>query len=218
MVIYVDRACNCISDRLSLLMVIYVDRACNCTSDWLSLLIPTLSTYVTTIRLSRSDIQYDPIYMLPWEDSVIQIYNYRYCISDRLSLRMVIYVDRACNCISDRLSLLMVIYVDRACNCTSDWRSDIQYWPYLPMFEWKDPVHQMYNTESMYICYHDKTQSIRYTIPIISTYVTKRRLSESDIQYLIVHLIDWVFSWKHMYIGSALYIWWTESSHENICR
>jgi hypothetical protein len=81
---------------------------------------------------------------------------------------MVIYVYRACNCISDRLRLLMVIYVDRACNCTS-----------------KDPVHQICNTESMYICYHEKTQSIRYTIPIISTYVTKRRLSESDIRYCL---------------------------------
>ena len=43
-------------------------------------------------------------------------------------------------------------------------RSDIQY----------DPI---------YICYQEKTQSIRYTIPTLSTYVSMRRLSLSDIQY-----------------------------------
>ena len=62
-------------------------------------------------------------------------------------------------------------------------RSDIQYRFYLHMLPREDSVDQIYNTDSIYICYQEKTQSIRYTIPTLSTYVTKRRLSRSDIQY-----------------------------------
>ena len=111
-------------------------------------------------------------------------------------------------------------------------QSDIQYWPYLPMFEWKDPVHQIYNAESMYICYHDKTQSIRYTIPIISTYVTKRRLSESDIQYRpylhilpmrrlsqsdiqyrpYLHILPWEDSVDQIYNTDSIYICYQEKT------
>jgi hypothetical protein len=92
-------------------------------------------------------------------------------------------------------------------------RSDIQYWPYLPMFEWKDSVHQIYNTDPMYICYHDMTQSIRYTIPILSTYVTKRGLSESDIQYRpYLHILPWEDSIDQIYNTDSIYICYQEKT------
>ena len=96
-------------------------------------------------------------------------------------------------------------------------RSDIQYWPYLPMFEWKDSVHQIYNTDPMYICYHDMTQSIRYTIPILSTYVTKRRLSRSDIQYrLYLHMLPREDSVDQIYNTDPIYIYypWEDSVNQ----
>ena len=62
-------------------------------------------------------------------------------------------------------------------------RSDRQCWPYLHMLPCEDSVDQIYNTDPIYICYQEKTQSIRYTIPTLSTYVSMRRLSSSDIQY-----------------------------------
>jgi hypothetical protein len=62
-------------------------------------------------------------------------------------------------------------------------QSHIQYRPYLHMLWREDSVKQIYNTDPICICYHEKTQSIRYTIPTLSTYVTKRRLSQTDIQY-----------------------------------
>jgi hypothetical protein len=71
MVIYVDRACNCISDRLSLLVVTYIDRVGIVyliagtiyiryyeKTQFIGYTIPTLSTYFTMRRLSQSDIQY----------------------------------------------------------------------------------------------------------------------------------------------------------------
>jgi hypothetical protein len=48
-------------------------------------------------------------------------------------------------------------------------------------FKQEDSVDQIYNTNSIYICYQEKTQSIRYTIPTLSTYFTMRRLSQSDM-------------------------------------
>jgi hypothetical protein len=62
-------------------------------------------------------------------------------------------------------------------------RSDRQCWPYLHMLPCEDSVDQIYNTDPIYICYQEKTQSIRYTIPTLSTYVSMRRLTSSDIQY-----------------------------------
>ena len=57
------------------------------------------------------------------------------------------------------------------------------YKPYLHILPCEDSVHQIYNTGTIYILYYEKTQFIRYTIPTLSTYVTMRRLSQSDIQY-----------------------------------
>jgi hypothetical protein len=92
-------------------------------------------------------------------------------------------------------------------------RSNIQYWPYLPMFEWEDSVHQIYNTDPIYICYHDKTQSIRYTIPTISTYVTMTRLSQSDIQYRpYLHMLPWEDSVNQMYNTDHIYIYYHEKT------
>jgi hypothetical protein len=62
-------------------------------------------------------------------------------------------------------------------------RSDIQYRPYLHMLPREDSVDQIYNTDPIYLCFNEKTQFIRYTIPTLSTYVTKRRRSRSDKQY-----------------------------------
>ena len=92
-------------------------------------------------------------------------------------------------------------------------RSDIQYWRYLPMFEWEDSVHQIYNTDPIYICYHDKTQSIRYTIPTLSTYATKRRLSGSDIQYrLYLHMLPREDSVDQIYNTDPIYISYHEKT------
>ena len=140
-------------------------------------------------RLSRSDIQYRPyLHMLPREDSVDQIYNtdpIYICFHEKTqSIRYTI------KAISTYITMRRLS------------RSDIQYRPYLHMlpredsvdqiYNYKpylhilpreDSVHQIYNTDTIYICYHMKTQSIIYIIPTVSTYVTMRRLSSSDIQY-----------------------------------
>ena len=92
-------------------------------------------------------------------------------------------------------------------------RSDIQYWRYLHMFEWEDSVHHIYNTDPIYICFHDKTQSIRYTIQTLSTYVTKRRLSQSDIQYRpYLHKLPWEDSVDQIYNTDPIYICYQEKT------
>ena len=62
-------------------------------------------------------------------------------------------------------------------------RSDIQYRTYIHILPWEDSVHQIYNTDPIYICYHEKTQSIRYIIPTYLHVLPKKRLSRSDIHY-----------------------------------
>jgi hypothetical protein len=179
-------------------MVIYVDR---------------VGIYITMRRLRRSDIQYQLyLHMLPREDSVDQIYNtnpiYIFYHEKTQSIRYTIPT-----CISYRLSLLMVTYVDRVgIVYLIDW---VFSWviyvdntnPIYIYYPWVESVNQIYNTDPIYIYYHEKTQSIRYTIPTLSTYITKRRLSQSDIQYRpylhilpmsdrvgIVYLMNLVFS------------------------
>ena len=96
-------------------------------------------------------------------------------------------------------------------------RSDIQYWRYLHMFEWEDSVHHIYNTDPIYICFHDKTQSIRYSIPTLSTYVTKRRVSRSDIQYrLYLHMLPREDSVDQIYNTDTIYIYypWEDSANQ----
>ena len=130
----------------------------------------TLSTNVWMKRLSSSDIQYRPyVHMLPWYDSVDQIYN-----TDSI---YICYQERT-QWIRYTIPTVSTYITMRRLN-----RSDIQYRFYLHMLPREDSVDQIYNTDSIYICYQEKTQSIRYTIPTLSTYVTKRRLSRSDIQY-----------------------------------
>jgi hypothetical protein len=215
-----------------------------CIYHWLSLSQSEYNTaliyiYITMIRLSQSDIQYRPylhilpmrrlsqsdiqyrpyLHMLPWEDSVDQIYNSslgnicrynRYCISDRLSLLMVIYVDRVGIIYLIDWVFSWVIYVDRV----------------------EDSVDQIYNTDPIYICYEERTQSIRYTIPTLSAYATMRRLSQSDIQYRpYLHMLLREESVKQIYntdplslliviyvdmVGIAYLIDWIFSCH--ICR
>ena len=130
----------------------------------------TLSTYVTLGWLSRSDVQYRPYqHMVPWEDSIDQIYNtgpiYIWHNAKTQSIRYTI------------LTLSTYVWMRRLSS------SDIQYRPYLHMLPWEDSINQIYNTDPICICYQEKTQSIRYTIPTLSTYVTMRRLNQSDIQY-----------------------------------
>ena len=121
-------------------------------------------------RLSRSDRQCWPyLHMSPSDDSVDQIYNTEpiyLCLNEKTQFIRYTIPTLSTYATMIRLS-----------------RSDIQYRSYLHMLPWKDSVNQTYNIDPIYICYHEKTQSIRYTIPTISTYITMRRLSQSDIQY-----------------------------------
>jgi hypothetical protein len=132
--------------------------------------IPILSTYVTKRGLSESDIQYRPyLHILPWEDSIDQIYN-----TDSI---YICYQEKT-QSIRYTIPTLSTYVTKRRLS-----RSDIQYRPYLHMLPSEDSVDQIYNTDPIYICFHEKTQSIRYTINAPSTYITIRRLSRSDIQY-----------------------------------
>jgi hypothetical protein len=130
--------------------------------------IPTLSTYVTVRRFSRSNIQYRPyLHMLRREDSVDQIYN-----TDPI----YICYDKKTQSIRYTIQALSTYFTMRRLSS-----SDIQYQPYLHMLPIENSVNQIYNTDRIYICYHEKTQFIRYTIPTLSTYVTLGWLSRSDV-------------------------------------
>jgi hypothetical protein len=140
-------------------------------------------------RLSSSDIQYRPyLHMLPIENSVNQIYNtdpIYICYHEKTqSIRYTIptlstYITHEkTQSIRYTIPTLSTYVTKRRLS-----RSDIQYRPYLHMLPREDSVDQIYNTDPIYICFHEKTQSIRYTIKAISTYITMRRLSRSDIQY-----------------------------------
>jgi hypothetical protein len=139
-------------------------------------------------RISQSDIQYRPyLHMLLWEDSINQIYNtdpiYIYYHEKTQSIRYIIptlstYVTKRRLSQSDLQywPYLHILPMRRLS------QSDIQYRPYLNMLPWEDQVHQIHNTDPIYICYPGMTQPIRCTIPTLSTYVTMRTLCRSDIQ------------------------------------
>jgi hypothetical protein len=133
-------------------------------------IIPTFSTYVTVRRLSRSDRQCWPyLHMSQCEDSVDQIYNtdaIYLCLNEK-----TLFIRYTIPTLSTYATMIRLS------------RSDIQYRLYLHMLPREDSVDQIYNTEPIYIYDNEKTQSSRYAIPTLSTYVTKRRLSRSDIQY-----------------------------------
>jgi hypothetical protein len=96
-------------------------------------------------------------------------------------------------------------------------QSDIQYRPYLDMLSWEDSVNQIYNTDPIYICYEEKTQSIRYTIPTLSAYATMRRLSQSDIQYQpYLHMLPREDSVNQIYNTDPIYIYypWEDSVNQ----
>jgi hypothetical protein len=181
--------------------------------------IPTLSTYATMIRLSRSDIQYrlylhmlpredsvdqiyntDPIYIYnPWEDSVNQIYN---------TEPIYIYDNEKTQSSRYAIPTLSTYVTKRRLS-----RSDIQYRPDLHKLPWEDSVDQIYNTDPIYICYQEKTQSIRYTIPTLSTYVSTRRLSRSDIQLKpYLHILPWEDSVDQIYNTDPIYICYHEKT------
>ena len=88
-------------------------------------------------------------------------------------------------------------------------QSDIQYRPYLDMLPWEESVNHIYNTDPIYICYEEKTQSNRYTIPTLSAYATMRRLSQSDIQYRpYLHILPMRrFSQSDIQYRPYLHIW-----------
>ena len=173
-------------------------------------------------RLSQSDIQYRPyLHMLPWEDSVNQIYN-----TDPI---YICYQEKTQSIDIQYRPYLHILPMRRFS------QSDIQYRPYLHMLPWEDSVNQTYNTDPIYIyypwedsvnqicntdpiwiCYHEKTQSIRYTIPTLSTYVMKRGLSQSDIQYRpYLHMLPWEDSVNQIYNTDPIYICYQEKTQSN---
>ena len=88
-----------------------------------------------------------------------------------------------------------------------------QYRPYLHMLPWDDSADQMYNTDPIYICYHENTLSIRYTKPTLSTYITIRRLSSSDIQYRpYLHMLPWDDSADQIYNTDFICICYREKT------
>jgi hypothetical protein len=137
--------------------------------------IPTLSTYTTVRRLSRSDRQCWPyLHMSPSDDSVDQIYN-----TDPIYL-----------CLNEKTQFIRYTIPTLSTYATMIRlsQSDVQYRPYLHILPWEDSVNQIYNTDPIYICYHEKnsvdqiyntdpiyiyyhkkTQSIRHTVAALST-------------------------------------------------
>ena len=193
-------------------------------TQWIRCTIPTLSTYVTMRRFNQSDIQYRPyLHMLPWEDSVSQIYN----------------TDPIYQCLNEKTQFIRYTMPNLCTYATMIRlsRSDIQYRLYLHMlpredsvnqiyntdpiyiyYPWEDSVNQIYNTDPIYIYYHEKTQSIRYTIPTLSTYVTKRRLGRSDIQYRpYPHMLPKEDSVDQIYNTDPLYICYHEKTQSIRC-
>jgi hypothetical protein len=167
--------------------------------------IPTLCTYATMIWLSRSDIQYRfYLHMLPREDSVNQIYN-----TDRI----YIYYHEKTQSIRYTIPILSTYVTKRRLS-----RSDIQYRLYLHMLPREDSVDQIYNTDPIYICYQAKTQSIRYTIPTLYTYVSTRRLSRSDIQLTPhLHILPSEDSVDQIYNTDPIYICYHEKTQSIRC-
>jgi hypothetical protein len=194
--------------------------------------IPALSTYATMRRLSSSDIQYQPyLHILPWEDSVNQIYNTDHiyiCYHEKTqAIRHTIstlfrYVTMKTLSQSEYNTDLIYIYITMIRLSQSDIQyrpylhilpmrrlsqSDIQYRPYLHMLPWEDSVDQIYNTDPIYIYYHEKTKFIRYTIPTLSTYVTLGWLSRSDVQYRpYQHMLPWEDSVDQIGNAGPIYI------------
>jgi hypothetical protein len=140
-------------------------------------------------RLSRSDIQYRHyLHMLPREDSVAQIYIYRsylHMLRREDSVDQIYNTDPIYICYREKIQSLKYTIPALSTYVTTRRlsRSDIQYRLYLNMLPWEDAVDQTYNTGPIYIYYHEKSQFIRYTKPTVSTYVTKRWRSRSDIKY-----------------------------------
>jgi hypothetical protein len=167
-------------------------------------IIPALSTYITMGRLSRSDIQYKPyLHMLPREDSVDQIYN-----TDPIYL-----------CFNEKTQFIRYTMPTISTFLTKRRlsQSDIQCQPYLHMLPWEDSVNQIYNANHIYISYQEKTQSIRCTMPTISTFLTKRRLSQSDIQYRpYLHMLPREDSFNQIYNTDPIYIYypWEDSVNQ----
>ena len=160
--------------------------------------IPIISTYIIMRRLSQSDIQYRPyLHMLPWEDSVNQIYN-----TDPI---YICYQEKTQSIDIQYRPYLHILPMRRFS------QSDIQYRPYLHMLPWEDSINQIYNTDHIYICYHEKTQSIRHTIPTLSTYVTKRRLSQSIYNTDPIYIYyPWEDSVNQIYNTDPIYICYHE--------
>ena len=183
----------------------------------------TLSTYVCMRRLSSSDIQYRPyLHIWQWEDSVDQI-----CNTDSI---YICYQERT-QSIRYTIPTLSTYMTMRRLS-----RSDMQYRLYLHMLPREDSVDLIYNTDPIYICFHEKTQSIRYTINAISTYITMRRLSRSDIQYRpylhmlpredsadqiynyrpYLHILPWKDSVDQIYNTDPIYMLQWEDSADQI--
>ena len=174
----------------------------------------------------------DPIYIYyPWEDSVNQIYNTDpICICYHEKTRSIRYTIPTLSAYVTKRRLsqsdiqyrpyLHILPMRRLSQSDIQYRpylhilpmrrlsqSDIQYRPYLHMLPWEDSINQIYNTDPIYIYYHEKTQSIRYTIPTLSTYITMRRLSSSDTQYRpFLHMLPWDDSVNQIYNTDSIYL------------
>jgi hypothetical protein len=175
--------------------------------------IPILSTYVTMRRLSQSDIQYRPyLHMLPWEDSIDQIYNsgpiYIY-YPWKDSVNQIYNTDHIYTCYHENTQSIRYTIPTLSTYVTLGWlsRSDIQHRLYLHMLPKEDSVNQIYNTDPIYICYPGMTQPIRCTLPTLSTYVTVRRLSRSDRQcWPYLHMSQCEDSVDQIYNTDAIYL------------
>ena len=143
----------------------------------------------------------DPIYRCyPWEDSVHQIYN-----SDSM------YICYPWENLFDQTYNSNPIYI------CYPWENSIdQIYNTDPIYiccPWEDSVDQIYNIDTIYICYQKKIQSLKYTIPVLSTYVTTRRLSRSDIQYRpYLHMLPWEDSVAEIYNTGSIYICYDEKT------
>ena len=151
-------------------------------------------------RLSQSDIQYRSyLHILPWEDSVKQIYN----------------TDPIYICYHEKTKFIRYTIETLSTYATNGWlsRSDVQYRPYQHILPWEDSVDQIGNAGPIYICHNAKTQSIRYTILTLSTYVWMRRLRSSDIQYRpFLHIWQWEDSVDQICNTDSIYICYQEKT------
>jgi hypothetical protein len=141
---------------------------------------------------------------------------------------MVTYVDRVGTIRYTIPTLSAYVTMRRLCS------SDIQYRPYLHMLPWDDSADGRYcisNWLNLFLVAYVDRVGIVYLIEwvfswaiyvdrvgtTLSTYVTKRRLSQSDIQYRpYLHMLSWEDSINQIYNTDPIYIYypWEDSVNQ----